>query len=73
MKRLLDAGIIILIVIFAIAVGGKMSHKFSKKKHHTNKKEFIGHDDKVEEFFEDVHHVISGGEKQDFTPKSPEK
>ena len=72
-NKLFDAGVVILIVIVVIAIGGMTAHKLSDKKHHTEKEEFVGHDDVVEEVLEEMHSIISGQEKQDFTPESPEK
>ena len=72
MKYLFDGGVVIMIVILALALVGSLSHKISNKPHHTGNEAFKGHDAEIEELCEEIHGAITGT-KQDFTPESPEQ
>ncbi len=71
MNKLYDAGLTIVIAVFILTVVGGMAHKASKKKHHTGKEEFKGHDCVIEEVCEDVLEILGQG-KTDLTPESTE-
>lgn len=71
-NKMMDGGVILLVVIFLLAVGGSQVHKLSNKPHHTGNEAFRGHDDTLEETLEVVHGALMGSQ-EDFTPESPEK
>ena len=73
--KLREAGTIILVVVGIVALTAFFSHKLIKTEHHTNKEEFRGHDNFVEEMGEGVVekllHLPEGS--LDFTPISEEE
>lgn len=67
-----ELGLVILIVVFLATIVGTQAHKFSKSQHWTNKEEYRGDDQPVEEVCEEVNKALTG-QDVDFTPESPEK